>query len=241
MPKIKGETKATVNKKRVTANKAFRAKLKAKGRKTDRAGRVLTKSPYMDKPMNSFWKEAEREQIMEALKDSGDPAAMSLVNYMIDPKEKISMSKACRECGVTLQKLNELYRNHNLAIGMIGVSSELPHILSDTAIDAKAHFELCDRCDGLGEVQRTTIINDKAKSITEACPKCRGEREIRVPGDAKARDQVFEMVGLTGKSSPLVAIQNNTITGGNLEDTLNAAQKLLIRGPIIDIDADKGD
>jgi len=211
-------------------NAAYKRAQKAKGRKLDAAGRFLPSDIQKDTAMLQFWKGVDRDNLKEALVQSGDPVAQSLANYMLLGKP-VNMGKACRECGITLQKLNELYQKHNLALGMIGVSEHLPQVMVDTAIDAKSQFVVCDRCDGLGEITRTRIVDDKATKTDEVCPKCKGEREVRVSGDPKARDQIFEMVGLTGKQSgPLVALQQNfTGLGDSLEDTLNVAQKLLIK------------
>lgn len=199
----------------------------------DRSGRIIPKDPRNDKAMNEFWTHIDKEEMFEALTKDIDndenKDAVALAHYLIRPDFRGSLSMACRKCGISLNKLNDLWRNHQLAQGLIQVASRLPKVMEDTAVDAESRFEVCERCDGLGTILRSTIVDDKMVNTEETCPKCKGAKECRVSGDAKARDQVFEMVGLTGKGSgPLVAIQQN-IVGENFEDTLNIAQKLLTR------------
>lgn len=210
----------------------YKNEQKAKGRLTDRNGRIIPRDPANDKPMLEFWHAVDRSEMMEALRADNSDTSIALATYLLDPKTQgKSLSRACRDCGITLAKLNELYRNHRFAEAQIIASAHLPQIVSDTAIDARARYELCDRCDGLGTIIRTKTIDNVVVEENDTCPKCKGAREVRVSGDAKARDQVFEITGLTGKSSgPLVAIQQN-IMSDDLEGTLNIAQKLLQQSP----------
>ena len=194
----------------------------------DPDGRLMPYEPHKDVPMVEFWQNVDKGKMKDALLDSGEPAAQALVNDMVSG---CSMSAACRRNGISLQKLNELYQKHNLALGMIGASDRLPKVLIDTAWDAESQYILCERCDGAGEIQRTRIVEDKPHTVVETCPKCKGEREVRVPGDPTARTKIFEMYGLTGRQQgPLVALQQNFGNlGDTLEDTLSVAQKLLIK------------
>ena len=217
-------------------NAEFLETQRAKGRLMDRHGRVIPRNPDADVAMKEFWGSVDWSDMRQALLDADDKAAMKLATYMAhNYKTNMSLTRAARECGITLQKLNDLYRNHNLAKAQIIVSAHLPKIAEDTSTDAEAHFEVCDRCDGIGTVLRARMVKSEPDNpdsqevlveTSETCPRCKGAREIRVAGDSKARDQIFEIAGMTGKSSPLVAIQQN-FGSEDLEGTLNMAQKLL--------------
>jgi len=230
----KPETKGAMKKRLIAEDKEFKALMRSRGRKLDKHGRLTTTNPANDIPMNLFWEAVDLDRMEDALEESGKANALRLIEFM-NRTGATNMSKAARECGISLQELNEMYKKHSLALGMIGVSEHLPKVMLDTAVDAESTFDVCDRCDGTGEVTRTKVVNDEAVTIDEACPKCKGAREVRVSGDAKARDQVFKMAGLAD-TGPMVAIQTNLNIGDSLDDTLATAQQLLIKQPIIDVE-----
>ena len=123
------------------ANKEYRRKALTNGKKLDMHGRALTKRHENDKPMREFWDTIDHEQMVEALSTSTDDKFQSLVNYMLNPGPNFSMTKACREAGITLQELNELWHSHNLALGLIKVNAHLPKVMGDTAEDAESRYE----------------------------------------------------------------------------------------------------
>jgi len=218
-------------------NKEFREIARARGRKIDRDGRLLTKDPADDKAMNEFWTNVPKAEILDVLRSCDEPNMLNLVTTLLDPTYGYSISKACRDNNITLQQLNDLWRNHQLAMGLLAVSAQIPKVMLDTAYDASAKFDVCDRCDGVGTVTRTKLVKggeDDPGIVTEyedTCPKCKGAREVRIGGDPKARDTFFGFTGVTAKTQagPLVAIQQNIGVGDSLEDTLNITQKLLQR------------
>ena len=241
MPKKDGTpTKAESDRALKAKNRAYRARKKAQGKVLDPSGRAVAKTPFRDEPMKQFEEEVRvsnnESEMKEALKQSGNAKMIELYTYL-QTYPRHTLSLACRRSNVSLQELNDLWRKHQFARGLIKVSDQLPEILEDTAIDARSRFDVCDFCDGTGEKTRTRIIDGGPVTETEICPKCKGAREIRLPGDAESRKQIFEMTGLTGKTSPLVAIQQNTFIGDTLDDTLSAAQKILT-GPVIDVEAE---
>lgn len=238
MPKKDGTPTVAEKRKAIAAkDAAYKARKKAQGRKLDSSGRTLVKVPFRDAPMKQFAEEisGQEAEMGEALKATGNAKMMALYTEIVtNPRNSLALS--CRRCNVSLQELQDMWSKHQLSRGLIRVSNQLPEILEDTATDARSRFEVCDRCDGAGEITRFR----GEESITETCPKCKGAREVRVAGDAESRKQIFEMTGLTGKSGPLVAIQQNTFVGETLDDTLSAAQKILtgqVSQDVIDVEA----
>lgn len=210
-------------------NREFRRKKKAEGKKLDRSGRIVPKNPNYDRAMKDFWKGVTAEEMASVLEQDGQENAKELAKRIRNPLYKGTLAEACRECDITLNRLNDLWRKYNLEKGLLQASNHLPKILEDTAIDAESRFEICPRCDGLGSIVR---YDAKGKETQDGCPQCRGTKEIRISGDGKARDQIFETFGLTGKhGGPLVAIQQNIETD-SLEGTLKLAQKLIERGDV---------
>jgi hypothetical protein len=225
---VQSKTKKEANAARVAANKAFRAKKIAAGRHFDTSDRLVPRDPTQDKAMKEFWSHIDKDKMREALREAGEDKHLALAGLLLDPSYNGSLSTACKDCGLTLNALNDLWRKHNMSEGLIRVAARLPKVMEDTALDAESKYEVCDRCDGEGSVERTRLVDDVMTTVSESCPRCKGAREIRIAGDAKARDQVFEMVGLTGKAQgPLVAIQQNFTGPEDFEGRSTLVQKLL--------------
>ena len=213
-------------------DREFKRRKRAQGRKIDSSGRLLPALPTKDQPLKDFIGNVDSSVIQQALVETGEEKALALATMMMNPTERRSFPTLCRACGVTLQQLNELWRKHNLALGMVKMASRLPKVMDDTAQDAESRYSLCPRCDGLGTVTRA--IKDDSGNLREIdgdCPQCHGAREVRVPGDSKARDLTFETMGLTGKTAPILAQQ--FIIGGDesFEGLIGAAQKVLTIRP----------
>jgi len=220
-------------KRRIKAlDREFKLRKRAQGRKMDSSGRLLPKVASQDQPLKDFIGNVDSSVIQQALVETGDDKAIALATMMMNPTERRSFPTLCRACGVTLQQLNELWRKHNLALGMVKMASRLPKVMEDTAQDAESRYSLCPRCDGLGTVTRA-IKDDSGnlREVDEECPQCHGAREVRTPGDAKARDLTFETMGLTGKTAPMLAQQ--FIIGGDesFEGLIGAAQKVITIRP----------
>ena len=226
-------TVSAEEKRRIKALDAeFKRRKRAQGRKIDSSGRLLPAQPTKDQPLKDFIGNVDSSVIQQALVETGDDKAIALATMMMNPTERRSFPTLCRACGVTLQQLNELWRKHNLALGMVKMASRLPKVMEDTAQDAESKYSLCPRCDGLGTVTRA-IKDDSGnlREVDEECPQCHGAREVRTPGDAKARDLTFETMGLTGKTAPMLAQQ--FIIGGDesFEGLIGAAQKVITIRP----------
>ena len=207
------------------ADKEWRARMREKGRHLDRDGRILPATPYSDHPLREFWEAVDKDLMNQALCESGDERAVNLASILMTPgRRNLSFAAACRESGVTLQQLNDLWRKHNLAVGMVKMATHLPKVMEDVAVDAQSTYVVCPRCDGLGQITRA--IRAKSGAVVETdtlCPQCKGAREIRQPGDKSARDLTFKAVGLV-KETPTVAIQQNF---EGFESTMIDAQKVL--------------
>ena len=226
-------TVSAEEKRRIKAlDREFKLRKRAQGRKIDSSGRLLPKVASQDQPLKDFIGNVDSSVIQQALVETGDEKAIALATMMMNPTERRSFPTLCRACGVTLQQLNELWRKHNLALGMVKMASRLPKVMEDTAQDAESRYTLCPRCDGLGTVTRA-IKDDSGnlREVDEECPQCHGAREVRTPGDAKARDLTFETMGLTGKTAPMLAQQ--FIIGGDesFEGLIGAAQKVITIRP----------
>ena len=92
--------------------------------------------------------------------------------------------------------------------------------MMDVTEDSLSKMMCCPRCDGLKQVQID-------KDTSRECPVCKGVGEIRVPGDADARNLLFEAMKLTGRGAVTVAIQQN-FGQGSLEEELQLTQKIVM-------------
>jgi len=217
---------------REQADSKFKAQVRShtkRDTKMDRDGRLITLEPRKDKVMRSFWDNVDQDGLKLALSESEDIKVQNLLELLTEPKfAHYSFATICRKAGVTLQQLNELWRKHNLALGIAKMSSHLPQVMEDTAVDAKSTFILCPRCDGVGTITRSlrSSATGDFTDVEDTCPQCKGAKEIRQVGDKDARSLTLETMGLIKKGGPTTAVQVN-VGEASFEDTMISAQKLL--------------
>ena len=86
--------------------------------------------------------------------------------------------------------LINLWYSYNMHLGLMRMANRLPKILDDIAEDSESHDGPCLVCDGMGYVA--------IDSFRYTCVECDGRGSVRVPGDAHARRQLFEILGWIG-------------------------------------------
>jgi len=216
------------------ADVEYRASILAKGRPMDSYGRVMTARPENDKPMRDFWDAVGEKPMLVALRESGNERAMQLAMRLTKAKRNLSLARLCREEGVSLQDLNDMWKKYNLAVGQARQAALLPDAMEDTAIDALSTYVVCNRCDGTGLITRPVKTADgNLEQVEATCPACKGAREVRQAGDKDSRALLFESMGVIKRGGGMTqAVQINMGDGG-FEDMMNASQKL-IQGQRID-------
>ena len=134
--------------------------------------------------------EATVEELPTALTHSSDPRALRLVEMMLDPAyASHSLAKLCERAGLNSIQLLDMFRRYKLDLAIIQAAKRLPQIMEGKAQDALPSEEYCRRCDGLGYVQ--------GEAGPRTCPKCKGSRMTRRPGDDKALDMILKVTGAT--------------------------------------------
>src|SRR5262249_8808091 len=107
-----------------------------------------------------------------------------------DVYRRTSPGTLCRRFGVSWTDLMGLWYSYNMHLGLMRMANHLPKILIDLAEDSESREGPCPVCDGFGYVA--------VDSIQSTCVACDGGGRVRVPGDAYARRQLFEILGLIG-------------------------------------------
>jgi len=198
--------------------------------RTERGGRPTRVAAYKDKPVQTFLDTVPGQEFHEALLLSTDEKFERLGRSMLDPRRaRESFAKKLIDAKLTLPELYEFWHKHQLHIGLIQIMNRVPKIMTDVATDAESRLTACSRCDGTGKVNDAIPGSDQ-EPIVRVCPACEGTRQMRVIGDKAARDLVFESIGLTGKTSPTVAIQQNFGLDSELGDVLQMSQKVITGG-----------
>lgn len=194
--------------------------------KKDRHGRRLPIVASQDKPMSTFITHVPQDEFTKALAQSEDAKFVQMFAARCDPAyRELSFSALCRKFGVTLQDVDDLWRKHQLHVGMLNMMNHVPKILDDVAGDAESRFVCCPRCDG------DKHLTTEQEGAVRTCPVCEGEGKVKIAGDKYARDLVFETIQLIGKRVPQVAIQQNNFgMNAGLEDVLLQTQKLITGG-----------
>ena len=199
-------------------------------KKTERGRRPKRVEPSKDKPVQTFFDTVPAQEFHDALMLSTDAKFEQLGRSMLDPRRiRESFAAKLIDAKLTLPELYEFWHKHQLHIGLIQIMNRVPKIMTDVATDAESRLTACSRCDGTGQVN-DAIPNSDQEPIVRVCPACEGTRQMRVIGDKAARDLVFESIGLTGKTSPTVAIQQNFGLDSELGDVLQMSQKVITGG-----------
>ena len=170
----------------------------------DKNGRPMPVRADRDQPMKWFFESLPHATFEEAVSSSDDPKFRRLYAALQDPAyQRTSRMTLCRNFGVSLKDLVELWGEYNVALAGLAVFSRLPQIVKELADDALPHHVVCSRCDAYG-----IVVDGNSK---RTCPICDGSGKVRVPGDNKdARRLVLEIAGLIGRNkAPIVAIQQN--------------------------------
>ncbi len=180
-------------------------------------------------PVEEFLEAAGRDEVLNALKWSDNPEMKALLGYLLQPRP-LKFLSACEKAQVTLHQLHDLHSNYQRILGVMRMNQHVPQVFEDVAIDAKSKMASCPRCDGYGDIEDASAEHREGKPVpTRKCPVCKGEKEVRVPGDKLARELVFESLEMTGKKGPSVAIQQNFGQPSSIEATIAMTQKLLVQ------------
>jgi len=184
----------------------------------------MPQNPRYDEAMRRFIENIDEPAFHLALEHAPDPKFQAFLLNRLDPHYKnMTFAQMCRNHGITLADMDDVYRKGQIHLGMIRGSNHLPQVVEDVIVDAKSKQQYCMRCDGRGYIKD----EDGPENSTRECPMCHGLKEIRVPGDNHARDLVYESYGLIGKRGPAVAIQINNAVDAELGDLLSTSQKVL--------------
>jgi len=202
----------------------------------DPFGRVGSES------LNGFYESVDHRELNEALtwagnaEDVADPKWLQLQYQLVHPKTRnTKFSTLCRRFDIQLPDLLDFWRNWKTNSGTIRMMEHLPQVMEDVAVDSKSRTETCPDCAGEGFVKASEEREETEdqviiREIHKPCKRCYGRGAVRVMGNRHARDQLFEMAGLTSKTAkgkaPMVAIQQN-FGSGELPDTVQKISKIL--------------
>src|SRR5262245_20239381 len=88
----------------------------------DKNGRPMPVRADRDRPIECFFETTPRNKLEEALESSGDPKFLRLYDALQDPAYRnTNLSTLCRRFGVSLKDLVSLWRDYNVALGMLCV------------------------------------------------------------------------------------------------------------------------
>lgn len=196
---------------------------KSSRKPVDKHGREMPVDPERDRAMNRFIENVVETEFSEALAAANDPKYTTFLRARADPAYRsLGFSALTRKFNISLQEVDDLWRNHQLHRGMIRMMNRMPDILEDVAEDARSKMVACPRCDGV------TTVAAGVRGETRPCPVCDGTGKVRAVGDRAARQLVFETAGLIGKPGPTGPLVNvNLGLESGLADLLVGAQKIV--------------
>jgi hypothetical protein len=144
-----------------------------------------------DRPIQWFFDDIPRTALDEAMLTSGDDRFRRLHDALHDDAyRRTSPGTLCRRFGISWLDLMNLWHSYATHLGLLQMANHLPKILDELAEDSESRDGPCPVCDGMGYVA--------IDSIRYPCVECDGRGSVRMPGDAHARRQLFEILGLIG-------------------------------------------
>jgi len=193
--------------------------------KRDKHFRPTPDQSHRDIPALHFWDAIDRDQFALALSDNAkNDKYTAFLQALSDPTyARCRFPTLLRKFNISLHEAQALYTDHMRHTALLQMCSQLPQVVADVTEDAKSHMHACPRCDG----EKVVVSTRGNKRTSKKCPECRGTGEVRIIGDKHARDLVFESMKLTGQKSPLVAMQQNFVSGGRDMMLDNNMEKLL--------------
>lgn len=180
--------------------------------------------------------------LQEMMLASGDQRFVSFGHALGDPLFKNrSLVQLCAMHGLGPKDVAAMYKEAQLAVGQIQQMRHAPNILESNAVAAiglkvpcptckgrKVLVETCERCAGSGKIGKGPCAYCGELGVIEVgpCQTCAETGWIMKAGDNGAFKGFMESAGLTGKSGPLVNINQNFGAGG-LEDFLREAERVI--------------
>jgi hypothetical protein len=198
--------------------------------------------PRKDKVFRRLEQSVPREEWLQALEAAGDERAQHLMARMMDPSfAKHSLPQLAKDSGLTYPQLLKLITQHRLDQGLLRMSSHIPQVLEDVAVDSQSTMVPCPGCMGEGKLYDRVQETDDAgqlvydpttkkplmKTVESKCWSCDGVGKLRKIGDADSRKLMFDTLQLTGRKGPLVAQQFINAGGQSVEDALDTVASVL--------------
>jgi hypothetical protein len=137
-----------------------------------------------------------RDEIIQALVDSGDNKAVQLAERLSDgAHSRTNLARHCAKVGILPKDVWTILIETRKLATRLRISERLPEV-AEAVIDAAVASEIaCPAC-----------FNAKLDS---PCTYCGGAGRVTRPGDKDAQKMALEIAEMLGKQGPLVANQYN--------------------------------
>lgn len=155
-----------------------------------------------------------------------------------------SLTRLCRDAGLTTTEIVELTRNYDIAMGVLRASRHVPDVLEDIAEDARSQIVGCPTCGSEGVVapEGVDLNDDELLELLDInklnfpkCSVCNGAGWLRQIGDTDSRKLLLETLGLVNKKAPQALIQRNTqinnYAGGEAPENISDRIQRIIENP----------
>jgi hypothetical protein len=178
---------------------------------------------YVPKPADLdpiFKKFVEKLCAVEELKDAlaviGSDRATKLLYELIRLEKKhgpgsATSVRAAKKCGIGIDGLAQLWREHSTALAMTKLIAATPKIAEDLVEASANQTIVCPGCRGEGVIELQFGIEQ-----TRECPQCSGKGSIRRAGDKDAREHALEWAGVINQPTKGAGLAGSNFTYVNL-------------------------
>ncbi len=130
-----------------------------------------------------------RQELMEVLEWSDDPAAQRLSEYLTNPQyARTSLRRGCHALRLNNRDLHAIYSRVLMAKAALEIAhlhaERMPGLVRETYADAMSRTATCSKCVGKGTI--------RVRRQDQDCPDCSGTGKVRTPGSTAARRLLFE-------------------------------------------------
>ncbi len=135
------------------------------------------------------------DALKEALATIGTEKATKFLYSLIQLEKKhgpgsATIVKAAKRCGIGIEGLAQLWREHSTALAMTKLIAATPRLAEDLVEASQNHDVLCPACQGEGVLEMRLGLEQ-----LKECPQCHGKGSVRRAGDKDAREHALEWAG----------------------------------------------
>lgn len=176
-----------------------------------------------DIPYNTYLSELDpkhNENVQYALAAATDGRFREFLRLLSEPQcRHYALATIAKKCDISLPEWGDFWRKAQTQRALAIATNAIPALTIDMTIDAQSRTVVCERCDGLGEVEH-------GEGKFRPCPNCEGKGTTRKVGDMHSREKLLEMSGLINKKGSAAVVINQNFGGMGVDSASDRLSRI---------------